>query len=72
MHRARALCDEESLQAELVFLKDVFKENGCNDRQIRTALNRRPLLPQPDNKPHTIAFLPYVRTVFNHISRVLA
>jgi hypothetical protein len=25
IHRARAFCDEDSLQAELVFLKDVFK-----------------------------------------------
>jgi hypothetical protein len=28
LQRARALCDEDSLQAELVFLKDVFRENG--------------------------------------------
>jgi hypothetical protein len=58
MHRARALCDEDSLQAELVFLKDVFKENGYNDRQFHRALNRRPHLPQPDNEPHSVAFLP--------------
>jgi hypothetical protein len=32
IHRARALCDEDSLQTELLFLKDVFKENGYNDR----------------------------------------
>jgi hypothetical protein len=28
VHRARAFCDEDSLQAELVFLRDVFKQNG--------------------------------------------
>jgi hypothetical protein len=72
IHRARALCDEDSLQAELVFLKDVFKENGYNDRQIPRALNRRPHLPQPDNEPHSVAFLRFVGTVFNRISRVLA
>jgi hypothetical protein len=71
-HRARALCDEDSLQAELVFLKDVFRENYYRDRQIHRALNRRPLLPQPDNKPHSVAFLPFVGTVFSRISRVLA
>jgi hypothetical protein len=71
IHRARALCDEDSLQAELVFLKDVFKENGYNDRQIHRALDRRPHLPQPDNKPHSVAFLPFVGTVFNRISGVL-
>jgi hypothetical protein len=29
---------------KLVFLKDVFKENGYNDRQFHRALNRRPLV----------------------------
>jgi hypothetical protein len=72
IHRARSLCDEDSLQAELVFLKDVFRENGYNDRQIHRAFNRRPLLPEPDNKLHSVAFLPFVGTVFNRISRVLA
>jgi hypothetical protein len=32
IHRARVLCDEDSLQAELLFLKDVFRENGYSDR----------------------------------------
>jgi hypothetical protein len=45
IHRARALCDEDSLQAELVFLKDVLKQNGYNDWQIHKALNRRLHLP---------------------------
>jgi hypothetical protein len=72
IHRARSLCDEDSLQAELVFLRDVFKQNGYNDRQIHRALNRRPHLPQPDNKPNAASFLSFVRTIFNHISRVLA
>jgi hypothetical protein len=39
IHRARSLCDEDSLQAELVFLRDVFKQNGYNDGQIHRALN---------------------------------
>jgi hypothetical protein len=72
IHRARALCDEDSLQAELLFLKDVFKENGYNDRQIHRALNHRLHLHQPDNEPHSVALLPFVGTVFNRISRVLA
>jgi hypothetical protein len=50
----------------LVFLKDVFRENGYSDRHNHRALKRRPLLPQP------VAFLPFVGTVFNRISRVLA
>jgi hypothetical protein len=72
IHRARALSDEDSLQAELMFLKDVFKENGYNDQQVHRALNRRPFLPQPDNKPHSVVSLPFVGTVFSRISRVLA
>jgi hypothetical protein len=68
IHRARALCHEDSLQAELASLRNVFKQNGYNDR----ALNRRPYLGQPDNEPHSVAFLPFVGTIFNHISRVLA
>jgi hypothetical protein len=56
----------------LLFLKDVFKENGYNDRQIHRTLNRRPHLPQPENEPHSVAFLPFVGTLFNRRSRVLA
>jgi hypothetical protein len=55
-----------------VFLRDVFKQNGYNDQQIHRALNRRPHLPQPDNEPNSVAFLPFVGTVFNRISRVMA
>jgi hypothetical protein len=52
VHRARALCDEDGLQAELVFLTNVFKQNGYNNRQIQRVLNRRPYLSQPDNVPN--------------------
>jgi hypothetical protein len=38
IHRARALCDEDSLQADLVFLRGVFKQNGYNDRHFHRAL----------------------------------
>jgi hypothetical protein len=34
--------------------------------------NRRLHLPQLDNEPNSVAFLPFVGTIFNHISRVLA
>jgi hypothetical protein len=42
IHRARAVCNEGSLQVELVFLRDVLTQNGHNDGHINTALNRRP------------------------------
>jgi hypothetical protein len=66
-----AYCDEDSMLVELVFLRDVFKLNGYNDQQIHRALNHHPHLDQPDNKPNSVAFFPFVRTIFNHISRVL-
>jgi hypothetical protein len=28
IHRVRSLCDEDSLQAEVVFLREVFEQNG--------------------------------------------
>jgi hypothetical protein len=72
IHKARALCEEDSLQGELLFLRDVCNQNAYNDWQIHRALNRRLHLPQPDNEPYSVAFLPFVGTVFNRISRVLA
>jgi hypothetical protein len=71
VHKARALCDEDSLQAKLVFLRDVFKQNGYNDHQIHRSLNRHPHLDQLDNRPNSVTFLPIVGTIFKQISRVL-
>jgi hypothetical protein len=71
VHRARALCDDDNLQAEMMFLKDVFKKNGY-DSQIHRALKRRPHLAQPDNETNPVAFLPFVGIIFNRISRMLA
>jgi hypothetical protein len=70
--RARALSDEDSLQAQLVFLRDIFKQNGYNDWRSHRALNRRRHLNQPNNDPNSVAVLPFVGTVFNHVSKVLA
>jgi hypothetical protein len=72
VHRARALCNQESLHAELVFLKNVFRQNVYSDRQIHRVLNRRPNMSQPEDNPDSVAFLPYVGTIFNRISGVLS
>jgi hypothetical protein len=32
VHRARALCDQDNLHAELLFLRDIFRQNGYNDQ----------------------------------------
>jgi hypothetical protein len=68
VHRARTLFDQDSLQVELVFLRDVFRQNGYNDQQIHRVLNRRPNISQPDDNPDSVAFLPYIGTIFNRIS----
>jgi hypothetical protein len=65
VHRARALCDQDSLHAELVFLRDVF-------RQTHRALNHNPNISNPDDNPDSVAFLSYVGTIINQISRVLS
>jgi hypothetical protein len=56
----------------LVFQREVFKQNGYNDWQIHRVLNRHPHLNEPDNKLNSVAFLPFVGTIFDRISRVLA
>jgi hypothetical protein len=72
VHGARAIRDEDSLQAELVFLKDIFKQNGYNDWQIHRTLNHHQHVGQPDNKPNSDIFLPFVRNIFYRIRRMLA
>ena len=39
IHRAKAVCDQDSLIQELEFLTTVFKDNGYSPWQIRRALN---------------------------------
>jgi hypothetical protein len=51
VHRARNLCDQDRLHADLVFLGDIF-------RQICRALNPLPRVAQCDKKPGSVAFLP--------------
>jgi hypothetical protein len=65
VHRAKALCDRDSLRGELEFLRDTF-------RQIRRAINPPPRVVQSDEKSDSVAFLPYVGMIFNRISRMLA
>jgi hypothetical protein len=66
------LCDEDCLQAELVFLRDILKQNSSNGQHINRALNRRPHSVPPNSRPNRVAFLPVVKTIFNSIARVLA
>jgi hypothetical protein len=54
---------------ELVFLGDVFRQDGYTNWQICRALNLPPRVAQPDKKPDSVIFLPYVGSIFNRISR---
>jgi hypothetical protein len=72
LHRARDLCDFDGLHEELVFLGDIFRQNGYSDRHICRALNPPPRVAEPDDKPHSVAFLAHVRTIFNRFSRGLS
>jgi hypothetical protein len=54
------------------FEEDVVEQNNYNYWQFHKTLNRRPHSSQPDNEPNSVAFLRFVGTLFNRISRVLA
>jgi hypothetical protein len=72
VHRARAVCDHESLHDELEFLKDTFKRNGYGNWQIRWALDPPKSVTTTPEKPTSVALLPFVNMTFNHISCMLS
>jgi hypothetical protein len=71
VHRARALCDQPSLPHDLDFLTAAFKKNGYNQQQIKRAM--QPVTPTAiaQEKPTATAFLPYTRSTFGRLSRML-
>jgi hypothetical protein len=71
VHRARALCDKDSLHGELEFLKTMFRENGYSSQQIR-ALNPKVQTSKSKDKPTSVALLPHVQTTHSRLSRMLA
>jgi hypothetical protein len=71
VHRARALCDKESLHDKLKFLKTTFKKNGYSLKQIWCALNAVVRTPKSKGKPSSVAILPYDQTTYGHICRML-
>jgi hypothetical protein len=62
VHRARALCDKDSLHGELEFLKTTSKENGYSCKQIQRVLNPKVRTSKPKDKPTPVTLLPYVQT----------
>jgi hypothetical protein len=53
------------------FLKDTFRHNGYN-LQFCRVMNPNESVDPPRNKLDSVAFLPYVRSTLNHVSRVLS
>jgi hypothetical protein len=54
------------------FLRTVFRQNGYSDRQIRRDQNPPVRVALASEKPVSVAFLPYVSTTFNCISKLLS
>jgi len=57
IHRATALCDQDSLPQELEFLNNVFKYNGYSHQQIRRAMKPVTRTAKTDDKPTSTAYI---------------
>jgi hypothetical protein len=72
VQRARVLCDHDSICDKLEILKDTCRQHGSSDWQIHRSVNPAVRTALPKDKLYSVIFLPYVRSSFNHISRVLS
>ena len=71
IHRAKPLCDQDSLAQELNFLNTVFKNNGYSHQQIRRAMQPAKRTAKNKNQPTTTAYIPYTATTYGWLSRML-
>ncbi|XP_046394991.1 uncharacterized protein LOC124162482 [Ischnura elegans] len=76
IHRAKSICDSESLPEELLHLKKTLRQNGHNGRDISKALkraftNHKTATKEEGEKPLAFAGLPFVSTVSCKIARIL-
>jgi hypothetical protein len=60
IHRAKALCDQDSLTHELEFLTIVFKDNGYSHQQIRV-MKQATRTAKTDVKLISTAYIPYTQ-----------
>jgi hypothetical protein len=72
VQRARALCDHDSICDKLEILKDTCRQHGSSDWQIHRSINPAVRAALPKDRLDSVILLPYVRSNFNHISRVLS
>ena len=72
IHRAKALCDQDSLTQELIFLTTVFKDNAYSHQQIGQAMKPTPRTTKTNDKPVATAILPYTQTTYGRLNRMLS
>jgi hypothetical protein len=72
IHRAKTLCDQDSLTQELELLTIVFNENGYSHQQIRRAMEPATRTAKTNDKPTSTAYIPYTPTTYGRLSRMLA
>ena len=69
VHRAKTVCDSESLEGEIKFLQDIFAANGyprnCVEK-ARVSMTKRTADPKADQR---LIFLPYYKGVSEKLSR---
>ena len=53
-------------------LKIVFKQNGSSDQQIHYAINPPPNTLRSDQKPISVALLPFTQTIHGWLNRMLS
>ena len=71
IHRAKALCDQDSFTQELEFLTTIFKDNGYSPQQIQ-AMKLATRTAKNNNKSTLTAYIPYTQTTYGRLSRMLA
>jgi len=72
VHRAKALCDEDSLTLEIEFLTTVFKDIGYSPQQIRRAMKPATRTAKTNDKSTSTAYIPYTQTTYGRLGRMLA
>jgi len=72
VHRAKTLCDQESLAPELTFLTNVIKPNVYSHQFIQRAIKPATGTNKTEDKPTSTAYLLYTQTTYGRLSRILA
>ena len=68
--RARAICDGDSLEQELEFLKNSLMKN-YSLKLIQRFFSKKEKPPKENSKPISTTFLPYVQSMSGHLNRML-